>query len=320
MNISVMGCGRWGTFIAWYLDKLGHDVLIWGRENSAHLKELRETRRNEYLTISDSLTVSSDLQQAVTHCDIMIISISAQGLRDFLKTLSPMSIDGKICVLCMKGLENHTGFRLTQVVHDVLGNRIRTAVWVGPGHVQDFEKGIPNCMVIDSDCDATKKILVDEFSSELIRFYYGSDLIGTEVGAATKNVIGIAAGVLDGLGLSSLKGGLIARGTREISRLIKAMGGNELTAYGLAHLGDYAATVFSEHSHNRQSGESLVTGQIFGCLAEGVETAEAVMQLKEIYQTDLPICTAVHDIIKHQADPKQVLSELFLRSIKDEFG
>jgi glycerol-3-phosphate dehydrogenase (NAD(P)+) len=130
-----------------------------------------------------------------------------------------MSIDGKICVLCMKGLENHTGFRLTQVVHDVLGNRIRTAVWVGPGHVQDFEKGIPNCMVIDSDCDATKKILVDEFSSELIRFYYGSDLIGTEVGAATKKRIGIAR-VFGRIGAFPQRW-FDCRGTREISRLIK---------------------------------------------------------------------------------------------------
>lgn len=174
-------------------------------------------------------------------------------------------------------------------------------------------------MVIDSDNEELKKKLVNEFSSELIRFYFGQDLIGTEVGAAAKNVVGIAAGMLDGMGYTSLKGALMARGTREISRLIKAMGGNEMSAFGLCHLGDYEATLFSQFSHNRRFGEMLIKGESFSKLAEGVSTTRALVKLSEKYNVDLPIVNAVNQVITYNKDPKETLSSLFLRSVKDEF-
>lgn len=120
----------------------------------------------------------------------------------------------------MKGLEIGTGCRLSEIARAGVDASNRVAVWLGPGHVQEFYRGIPNCMVIDSDDVETKQRLVQAFSSDLIRFYYGTDLIGNEVGAAAKNVVGIAAGMLDGKGLSSLKGALMSRGTREVARLI----------------------------------------------------------------------------------------------------
>jgi glycerol-3-phosphate dehydrogenase (NAD(P)+) len=154
----------------------------------------------------------------------------------------------------MKGLESSSGKRLSQVFSEEVGKNVNVAVWLGPGHVQEYVNNIPNCMVIGSEnVDITKKI-VQELNSDLIRFYYGQDLIGNEMGAATKNVIGIAAGMLDGLNYSSLKGSLMARGTREISRLVSVMGGSDLTIYGLSHLGDYEATLFSMHSNNRKFG------------------------------------------------------------------
>ena len=154
----------------------------------------------------------------------------------------------------MKGIEIGTGKRLSEIASEYIGSNKNIAVWLGPGHVQEFCNGIPNCMVIDSENEIVKRSLVESFSSELIRFYYGQDLIGNEIGAAAKNVIGIAAGMLDGMGLSTLKGALMSRGTREVARLVKSMGGNELSAYGLCHLGDYEATVFSAFSHNRKYG------------------------------------------------------------------
>jgi glycerol-3-phosphate dehydrogenase (NAD(P)+) len=196
---------------------------------------------------------------------------------------------------------------------------VDTAIWVGPGHVQDFTAGIPNCMVIDSTSQPVKERLVKAFSSSLIRFYYGTDLIGNEIGAASKNVIGIAAGMLDGKGLTALKGALMSRGTREIARLIKAMGGNEITAYGLSHLGDYQATVFSPYSHNRTFGELFVQGKEYGELAEGVATTSALLKLAEEYHVELPICTAVDRMVNRGEDADTILSDLFLRSIKQEF-
>lgn len=174
-------------------------------------------------------------------------------------------------------------------------------------------------MVIDSADDKLKRTLATEFSSELIRFYYGNDLIGNEIGAAAKNVIGIAAGFLDGIEQPSLKGALMSRGTHEISRLIKAVGGSELSAYGLCHLGDYEATVFSQHSHNRKFGEMYVKGEKFDRLAEGYYTASALKTLAEQTGTELPICSGIYDILYHGRDFQEVLDKLFHRSTKTEF-
>lgn len=318
MNISVLGCGRWGAFIAWYLNKIGHNVITWGLADAPQLKELKETRTNGMLTFPESLKVTSDLEKAVDHAEVIVISISCQALRSFLADVKKLDLDGKSFVLCMKGIEETTGKRLTEVVEEVLGN-VPVAVWVGPGHPQNFVNGVPNCMVIDSKYEDLKKKLVTSFSSELIRFYFGTDLIGSEVGAAAKNVIGIAAGMLDGLGCGCLKGALMSRGTHEVGKLIKAMGGNELSAYGLCHLGDYEATLFSKYSQNRMFGETFIKGESYTKLAEGVATTRAMIALSEKYNVDLPIVSVVNSILSNKMSPEEGLSSLFLRSIKNEF-
>ena len=319
MKITLLGCGRWGSFIGWYLDKIGHDVTIWGLSDAPQFLEIKNTRKNNMLTFRESINVTDNLDEAVNSAEILIISISSQALRSFMKTLSKLNLKGKKIVLCMKGIEINTGKRLTQIVEEFVTDETPVAIWVGPGHPQDFSNGIPNCMVIDSRHDDLKQLLIKEFSSDLIRFYVGQDLIGSEIGAAAKNTIGIAAGMLDGLNLSSLKGALMSRGTREISRLIKAMGGNELSAYGLCHLGDYEATLFSQYSHNRRFGEMLVKGEKFDKLAEGVDTTTALVYLGQKYNVDLPICKTVYNVIQGNTTAKKGLSDLFLRSIKPEF-
>ena len=258
MKISVLGCGRWGSCIAWYLDKIGHSVTVCGLRDAPEFIQLSENRKNDYLSFPESIRLTPELGEAIDSAEVIIISISAQHLRSYFEDISKHSLDGKTIVLCMKGVEASTGKRLSEVVRDFTDpEKTPVAVWVGPGHPQDYVRGIPNCMVIDSDNQAVKEKLVGEFNSELIRFYLGTDLIGSEIGAAAKNVVGIAAGILDGLGYTSLKGALMARGTREIARLIKALGGNEFSAYGLCHLGDYEATLFSQWSHNRKFGEDF---------------------------------------------------------------
>ena len=320
MKISVLGCGRWGSCIAWYLDKIGHEVCSCGLEEAPELQQLLNERHNDYLSFPDSITVTYDHKFAVERAEVIVISISSQHLRDYMKTITQFDLDGKVIVLCMKGIEVSTGKRLTQVVGDFVDTaKTPVAVWVGPGHPQDYVKGIPNCMVIDSENEDVKRMLVNSFNSELIRFYLGTDLIGSEIGAAAKNVIGIAAGMLDGSGYTSLKGALMARGTREVARLIKAAGGNEISAYGLCHLGDYEATLFSRWSHNRRYGEKFVQGEKFGKLAEGVMTSKAMCELGEKLGVDLPITNAVYRILFMDADPDTELSALFTRSIKQEF-
>lgn len=316
MNISVIGPGRWGSFIAWYLNKIGYNVTLYGRENSQKMKALLKTRTNCTITLSESINLTSNLSDAM-ESDIIVISVGAQGLRNLILEMSEYTLNNKTLVLCMKGLEIKSGKRLTEIISEY--SDCKTAVWLGPGHAEEFSAGVPNCMVIDSNDHSTKEMLVEAFSSDLIRFYYGKDLIGNEIGAAAKNVVGIAAGMLDGLSLSSLKGALMSRGTREIARLIKCEGGNELSAYGLCHLGDYEATVFSKYSHNRRYGEMLIRGQSYSELAEGCYTVKAIMLLAEKNYCALPICSAVNDVIYGGKDPKETLNALFSRSIKEEF-
>ena len=319
MNISIIGCGRWGSFLAWYADRLQHQVILYGRDESKRMKSLYETRTNGLVQLGDTIKLTSDLGDAIQHAKILVISIGAQSLRTLMQQMSIFDLNDKAIVLCMKGIEATTGKRLTQVVNEYVPKTATVSVWVGPGHVQDFTAGIPNCMVIDSRSQEAKEMLIKAFSSDLIRFYYGSDLIGNEVGAAAKNVIGIAAGMLDGKNKTALKGALMARGTREVARLIKAMGGNEITAYGLSHLGDYQATVFSEYSHNRRFGEAFVRGEPYGELAEGVATSTALLRLCDLYGVEMPICRAVNAVVNCGEDPDQVLLDLFMRSLKKEF-
>jgi len=319
MKICVIGCGRWGSLITWYLDSIGHDVTLYGRAGSARMQRFLDTRSNDLLTLPESVALSCDLA-AVKEAETVIISVNSQGLQALMDELKPLELRHKTFVLCMKGIEIGTGRRLSQIAEDNLHPSNKVAVWLGPGHVQEFYRGIPNCMVIDSADKATRDRLVEAFSGNLIRFYYGQDLLGNEVGAAAKNVVGIAAGMLDGAGVSSLKGALMSRGTREVARLIRAMGGSELSAYGLCHLGDYEATVFSRWSHNRQFGESFIKGESYTKLAEGYYTVRAMLELGKRYGVELPICQAVYDILYEKADPAVVLQNLFARDLKGEFA
>lgn len=319
MRISVIGCGRWGTFLAWYARRQGHEVCLWGREGSERFERLRAEGGNGLVTLDREIELTISLRRATAHGETLLVAIGAQQLRRFMARLIRYPLAGKTLVLCMKGLEERTGKRLSVVAGEYTRGAVPAAIWVGPGHVQDFVALRANCMVIDAADDAVKRRLVAALSGDLIRFYYGSDLIGNEIGAASKNVIGIAAGMLDGMGQPALKGALMTRGTREISRLIAALGGNPFSAYGLSHLGDYEATMFSPYSHNRKFGECFVRGIPYGELAEGAPTVRALMKLSRDTGVELPICRAVYDIVYRGKEPERALSELFIRSLKDEF-
>ena len=299
MKISVLGCGRWGSCIAWYLDKIGHDVLSCGLPDAPEFIQLKTHHCNDYLVFPETIEVSADLGYAVNRAEVIVISISSQYLRSYFQEIAQYALEGKTIVLCMKGVEATTGNRLSEIVGEFVDeSKTPVAVWVGPGHPQDYVKGIPNCMVI---------------------VYIGKDLIGSEIGAAAKNVIGIAAGILDGLGYTSLKGGLMARGAQEVARLIEALGGNKMSAFGLCHLGDYEATLFSPWSHNRRYGEAFAKGQKFDKLAEGVMTSKALYKLGIEHNVDLPIVGAVYRALFEHASINDEIQQLFLRSVKDEF-
>ncbi len=284
MKISVLGCGRWGSCIAWYLDKIGHDVLSCGLPDAPEFIQLKTHHCNDYLVFPETIEVSADLGYAVNRAEVIVISISSQYLRSYFQEIAQYALEGKTIVLCMKGVEATTGKRLSEIVGEFVDeSKTPIAVWVGPGHPQDYVKGIPNCMVIDSNNREVKERLVKAFTSELIRFYIGKDLIGSEI------------------------------------RLIEALGGNKMSAFGLCHLGDYEATLFSPWSHNRRYGEAFAKGQKFDKLAEGVMTSKALCKLGVEHNVDLPIVGAVYRALFEHASINDEIQQLFLRSVKDEF-
>lgn len=320
MNYTVLGCGRWGSFISWYLDKTGHGVTTWGLETDPYVVNFFSARKNSYVELPESIYLTCDLKEALNRNNYIIISISSQNLRSLVENIKKVAgWDEKYYCLCMKGIEETTGKRLSEILIEEGLDKNHIATWVGPGHIQDFTRGIPSLMLVDSYDVNLARRLAEDLKSSLIRFYVGRDMIGTEIGAAAKNVMGIAAGMLDGANMTSLKGALMARGTREVARLIKAAGGNELSAYGLCHLGDYEATLFSPNSHNRKFGESFAKGEYFDKLAEGVQTSYALLKLAKQVDVELPITKTVSEILSHKVEPKSALDNLLTRQNTEEF-
>lgn len=319
-KISLIGCGRWGTFLGWYAGNYaGFDqVDMYDIPTSPNFIELRDTRKNAYLKLSDNMVLHEDVAEVLQN-DIVIISIGCQHLRSLARQLNGYDLSGKTFLLAMKGLEEPSAKTLQQVFQEEIKQDIHVAIIVGPGHVQDYMKGVPSCAVIDSYEPETKDRLIKLLSSNLIRFYYGTDMVGNQIGAALKNVVGIAAGILDGLEWYGLKGALMARAPIEVGRFIKHFGGNPQNAYGLAHLGDYEATLFSPHSHNRKFGEMFAKGENFGKLAEGVATLKAVKLIADEQGIDMPICQALYNAVYEKADIKEVLKSMFERDLKSEF-
>lgn len=318
-QLSVIGCGRWGTFLGWYAaNYCVNEVLLYDLPASPNFIELSETRKNSYLSLSDNMTLTPNIEEVLKN-EFIIISIGCQHLRTLAKQINGFDLRGKYFLLAMKGLEEPSAKILVDVFKEEVTQDVHVACLGGPGHVQDYLKNVPSCAVIDSYEENAKKRWIELMQSDLIRFYYGNDVIGNQIGAALKNVVGIAAGILDGLEWYGLKGALMARAPVEVGRLIKHFGGNPFTAYGLAHLGDYEATLFSKHSHNRMYGEMFAKGERFGKLAEGVATLKAVKLIADQQGIDMPICQALYKAVYEDADIKATIRELFERTLKQEF-
>lgn len=310
MKITILGCGRWGSFLAWYFNKIGYNVFLWGRSTSEHLKCLKTTRKNDYVTLPEEIILSSSLSDAIAFSNDIIIAIKEQNLRIFMNDIVREDYSKKTFILCMKGLDNDTYKRLSEVVFEMIADNGQIAVMAGPGQPSDLVNGTPTCMLIDSFNYELTKRLVKEYSSNLIHLKKGNDLIGSEIGAATSKLIGIAGGILDGLGYTSLKGVLMVVGTKEISGIIEAMGGNPDSAYGLCCLGDYQASMFSEFSNSVSYGKSIVYKTKFEKHTPGVFTAGAVIGLANKYNVSIPLLVQISNIISDIDEPIKIVQIL----------
>jgi len=317
-RLSVLGCGRWGSFLLWYGSRCGMQVTGWEPADSTPFEELCSRRSNRFLSLPDDVKLTTDLAEAVD-ADQIAVAVPAQKYRILASLLGSHELNRTDLILCMKGLEAGTGDRLSEITLQE-GMDVRSiSAWVGPGHPQQLVRGVPSCMLIASNDTEAAERVASRFGSQLVRLYRSRDLSGCETGAAAKNVIGIASGILDGLGLTGLKGALMARAPQEIARLVSAMGGDWRSVYGLSHLGDYEATLFSGFSRNRAFGQALAEGGTAEGLAEGVETSRAMTGLGRDLGVELPITDAVRMIIDGELDPAGAIEMLFGRPEREEF-
>lgn len=318
-RMSVLGCGRWGSFHLWYGSRCGLAVTGWEPGDSEPFRMLAERRANRHLALPDDVTLTTDLDSAL-ETDILVIATPSSELGGLCSVLRGRDLSRIHMILCMKGLEKGTGRRLSEIVRAGGLEPASLSAWVGPGHPSLLAAGQPTCMLIASDDDESSTLLADRLGSRLVRLYRSADMTGCELGAASKNVVGIAAGLLDGLGWQGLKGALMARAPLEVARLVTALGGDWRSVFGLSHLGDYEATLFSSLSRNRLMGECLATGRPYTeGLAEGVETCGALLLLASRTGVEMPITGAVERVLNGSTCPAEAVAGLFERPMKDEF-
>lgn len=312
MKCAVLGCGRWGSFVAWYLNSLGNEVKLWGRPESIKMADLLKYKRNSYINFETEAKVfmTTDLKTTVEEAEYVFVAIHSQGFAEFMKELSTFDLSKKIFVLCMKGLDFETHERMSQIAKKYIDiNNI--AVMAGPGQPAECVEGKKTCMVIDSDNIPLEEDLAKKLRSDLIHFDTGGDLIGTEISSVCKDIIGIAGGMLDGLKQKPLKGALMVYATREVASLITKMGGVSETAYGICLLGDFEASMFSENSLTRKLGETLVVGGEFDEKMQGLDNVKSVYELSKKYDVKMPVCNAVYEVVYNKKDPKEVMEQVF---------
>ena len=316
MKISILGAGRWASNIAFCMDKLNYDVLMWER-NEEKENPLFLTRKNKYVTLSENVNFTHDLERAVKHSNIIIISILSQALDNLMSNVKKIKgYENKHYIVAMKGVEATTGRRLSEILLDNGVKKDNIAVWVGPGHVQSIVAGQPTNMIISAYREQYAKRLTKVLTREkVIDITYSNDIIGTEYGAAAKNVIGIAAGILEGSNMEQKKGPLMPASVKELGMFIDALGGDKDSASGLAFLGDFQATLFDHNSKNLTYGREIVKELsldndkirefVIPCTVEGIKTSDALIlkknqfnaRVSEQQQLKMPICEAVNDIV-----------------------
>ena len=328
INISVLGAGAWGTALSRSLADR-HSVVLYGRNAQAiaHMDARREnTQYLPGITLPPTLKVTPDLPAALAHASdgLLIVATSVAGLRPLLTACLPHALSNLIW-LC-KGFEEGSALLPHQIVRELMGQTLPCGALSGPSFAQEVARGLPCALTVGSPDSALRQLTVSAIHGSSMRVYSTDDLIGVEVGGAIKNVLAIATGIADGLGLGmNARAALITRGLAEITRLGIALGGRSETFMGLTGVGDLILTCTGDLSRNRQVGLGLAAGKSLdtivnelGHVAEGVRCARAVQQLAQQYQIAMPIVDAVARVLFESETPKNALQQLLAREARAE--
>jgi len=330
-KISVVGAGSWGTALAKLLAHKGFAVTLWVYEVDL-AERMRSTHCNDLylpgIVLPKSLEITSDLAEAVRDRDVVLLVPPSQVMRKVSQQAAPHIKEGALIVSAAKGIENDTLLPMSDLLLESLPAKLhqRLTFLSGPSFAREVANGMPTAVVAASRNPEAARMAQQIFSNEVFRVYTSDDIIGVELGGAVKNVIALAAGVVDGLGFGhNTRAALITRGLAEMTRLGLAMGARSETFAGLAGMGDLVLTCTGDLSRNRSVGIELGKGRkiseiLLGmnAVAEGVRTALSTWQLASRLQVSMPITEQVYQILYEEKDPGRAVTELMLRELKDE--
>jgi glycerol-3-phosphate dehydrogenase (NAD(P)+) len=328
-RIGVVGAGAWGTTLAKLLVEKGHSVTLWAWEPELAVTMARERENGIYLPgveLPETLEITTSFAHVGRGRSALILVTPSHVLRSVFSEIRPFLETSALLISATKGLEHSTCMTMSQVVRQVAPELKSLAVLSGPSFAREVSRGLPAALVAASDDEATAKRVQSLLSSPAFRVYAGSDPLGVELGGSLKNVIAIAAGVVDGLGLGhNALAALVTRGVREMARLGVAMGARADTFAGLAGLGDLVLTCTGDLSRNRQLGLALGKGASLADLLrrsptvkEGVNAAKAAVTLAERFSVEMPICREICAILFENKSPQEAVADLMGRALKSE--
>lgn len=327
-KFAVIGSGAWGTALAVILQRNHNEVKLWAREQDV-IDDITNNHENSIflpgVKFTDDVFVSDDLAEVIKDVDAVVMVVPAQFVRDICKQMAPLWRAGLPLLICSKGIEQKTGALMSEVVSQELPDAV-VAVLSGPTFAGEAAKGLPTSVTIACTNPDVGRKLVVSFGTKTFRPYYSADVTGSQVGGAVKNVMAIAAGIVEGKELGdNTRAALITRGLAEIVRLAKALGGKEETLMGMSGIGDLLLTANSLQSRNYTVGVELGKGKklkeiVAGkrSIAEGVFTSQAVTDLAKKIGIEMPICQAMDAILNKDADVDDMINALLSRPFRDE--
>jgi glycerol-3-phosphate dehydrogenase (NAD(P)+) len=331
VTIGVVGAGSWGTALANLLATKGFPVAHWVYEDDVRSQMADERENKRFLpgvTLSDNLTPSGDLESVVADKDLVLVVTPSHVTRQTIERCRHAFGPDTLVVSASKGIENKTHLTMSGVIKEVIPGLTdsRLAVLSGPSFAKEVARKVATLVTVASSSDDTAAIVQKVFATPFFRVYTINDVIGTELGAAVKNVIAIAAGVIDGLGLGlNTRAALITRGLVEIRRLGLAMSAQPRTFTGLAGVGDLILTCTGDLSRNHTIGKQIGEGKKLKELlaemhmvAEGVKTARSVYNLSNKLGVDMPISHGIYRVLYEDLDPRKALHQLMTRDLKQE--
>jgi glycerol-3-phosphate dehydrogenase (NAD(P)+) len=328
-HLAILGAGSWGTALAIHLSRLGHDVVLWARD-AAFADELSSTRTNRrYLpaaALPPGVSVTADLSSAAAGARCLTLAVPSHGLRSVARRAAPAVARDAVLVSASKGLETGSHLRMSQVLAEEAGGARAIVALSGPSFAVEVARGLPTAVLAASPDASSARFVQEAFGGAALRVYASDDVVGVETGGALKNVIAIAAGVVQGLELGhNAMAALITRGLAEISRLAVAAGGRRETLSGLSGLGDLVLTCTGDLSRNRHVGLELGRGRaladILGdmrMVAEGVRTTSAALALGAQHGVELPIAAAMNEVLEGRLTPREAVERLMVRPQKWE--